>query len=48
MSGMAEDTRDALLEYQVGGEQPREAVVLLTSGRIDRRSSNGQYYIPQR
>ena len=44
VSEMAEDIRDALLEYQVSCKRPHVAeVVTLKLGRFDRRGSNGQY-----
>ena len=43
VSGMAEDIRDALLNYQVGRELSHMAVVSLKLGRYYRRSSNGQF-----
>ena len=43
VSGMAEDIRDALLEYQVGSEQFYTSVMLLRLGLFDRQSSNGRY-----
>ena len=43
VSGMAEDIRDALLEYQVGGEKFHAAVVSLNFGWLDRRFNKGRY-----
>jgi hypothetical protein len=40
VSGMAEDLRDALLDYQVGDHKVYVAIALLKSGRFDRWSSN--------
>ena len=40
VSEMAEDIRDALLEYQVGNEGSRAATIAKLSNR---RSSNGRY-----
>ena len=42
VSGMAEDIRDAFLEYQVGCENPKRPL-LLKSGCFNRRSGNGRY-----
>ena len=36
VSGMTEDLRDALLDYQVGGHKVYVAIVLLKLGRFDR------------
>ena len=43
VSEMAEDIRDAFLEYQVRGETFRAAIVLLRVRRSNRLSSNGRY-----
>jgi hypothetical protein len=43
VSGMVEDIRDALLDYQVGDDEAYAAVVSLKLGRIDRWPSNGRY-----
>ena len=43
VSGMTEDIRDALLEYQVGGETSNTTVALLTPGLFSRRRSSGRY-----
>jgi len=44
VSGIAEDIRDALLEYQVSSESfHADKSVGLKSRRFDRRPSNGQY-----
>jgi hypothetical protein len=43
VSGMAEDIRDALLDYQVGDNKTCAVVVSLTLGRLDRRPNNGRY-----
>ena len=43
VSGMAEDVRDVLLEYQVGAERSHTLAVSLRLGRFDRRSINGRY-----
>ena len=42
VSGMAEDIRDALLDYQVCGDKAYAAVVPLKSRRFDRWPSNGR------
>ena len=43
VSGMAEDVRDALLEYQVGSEGSHAVTVLLKLQHLNRRSSNRRY-----
>jgi hypothetical protein len=43
VSGMAEDIRDALLDYQVGGNETCAVIISLTLERLDRRSTNGRY-----
>ena len=40
VSEIAEDIRDALLDYQVGGDKVYVVVGSLKSGRFDRCSSN--------
>ena len=40
---MAEDIRDALLEYQVGSENSGRSLVSLKLGCFNRRSGNGRY-----
>jgi hypothetical protein len=45
VSGMVEDIRDALLDYQVSGNKAYAAVGPLKSGRFDRWPSNGRYMI---
>ena len=44
-SNIAEDIRDALLDYQVGGDKYYVAVGSLKSERFDRCASNEQYMI---
>ena len=41
VSDIAEDIRDALLDYQVGGDKSYVAFGSLKSKRFDRCSSNG-------
>ena len=43
VSEMAEDIRDALLEYQVSGSEFHAVVVTLQLGWVYRRFSNGRY-----
>ena len=43
VSGMAEDIRDALLEYQVGTGNCHVAAASLKLGPFGRRYSNGRY-----
>ena len=40
MSGMAEDIRDALLDYHVGDNKISVAIMPLTLGYLDRQPSN--------
>ena len=42
VSGIAEDIRDVLLDYQVGGDKARAVVASLKLGRFDRWASNGR------
>lgn len=42
LSGMSEDIRDALLDYQVGFNKPRTVITPLNLGCFDRCPSNGQ------
>ena len=41
VSGMAEDIRDAVIDYQVGGDKADMAIVQLKLRGSDRRSDNG-------
>ena len=41
VSGMAEDVRDAFLEYQVGSKRSYATTLLLKLQWFNRRSSNG-------
>ena len=43
VSGMAEDIRDAVIDYQVGGDKADVAVVQPKLRCFDRRSDNGRY-----
>ena len=43
VSGMVEDIRDALLEYQVSSSKFRMVIVSLKLVWFDRRFSNGRY-----
>ena len=43
VSGIAEDIRDALLDYQVCSDPPYSTGVQLRLGHFDRRGSNGRY-----
>ena len=45
VSEIAEDIRDALLDYQVGGDESYVAVGSSRSERFDRCASNGKYMI---
>ena len=40
VSGIAEEIRDVLLDYQVGGDKTNITVVTLKSGRFDRSLNN--------
>ena len=43
MSGIAEDIRDALLDYQVGGSKTCTVIGPLRLGHFDRWTNNGRY-----
>ena len=45
MSGVAEDIRDALLDYQVGDDKVCAAFGPPKLGHFDRWANNGQYMI---
>ena len=42
VSGMAEDIRDALLDYQVGNDKTQVVIIPLTLGYLDRQPNSGQ------